>query len=338
MQTVVFLAEITFLIQGLVFPIFFVICCRFIYLILTTSDTKKKTKADKTTGTEPKFDISNDILKPLNCDSCGGVLELDSHTKNCNHCNAAVTIPPNYKQIFSLREEATTRLNKAGKYWVRAKRLSAPFVRFLMLFGVLWTFAILPILLIGSSEGMTGFSDNLIASTGELGSFFFNISCFAWLFWLVILFFSYGMFQPKVLKNLPILESDFSLTSKEEIADCSQCGSHLHFKPNDIGCFCNYCGTETYRVKFSSALYNKANDIRKKASFSLIEAMEAYKKAVDELIETPSMLVLIFIILPFFMVVLPTLLWNWIVEHVVHTVVIVLVGIGGGWFYWRKKG
>jgi len=286
MQTLVFLAEITFLIQGILFPIFFAVCCRFIYIGLTTPASKEKaTSSDKTTPIASKIDVSNEILKPLNCTSCGGVLEMDSHTKNCNHCGATATIPPNYKQIFILREDATAKLNKAGKNWRKANLLTSSFVRFLMLAMVIWVFSVFPILVVGSAEGMTSFSDNLIAATGEWGAFFYAISWFALLFWVVILFFSYGLFQPKVRKNLPVLESDFSVISKEEIADCSQCGAHLHFKAKDIGCFCNYCGTETYRVKFSSALFNRANDIRKKASFSLIQSMEAYSEAVDDLIE-----------------------------------------------------
>ena len=112
-----------------------------------------------------------------------------------------------------------------------------------------------------------------------------------------MLLLSYISLSGNVKKALPKIEINQKVISKDEYSNCSNCGSEIHFKSNQIGCLCNYCGTETYRVKLSSLLLKKANKAREKAGFSLVKAMEDFNDAVETAIMGPIFITFCLVVL-----------------------------------------
>lgn len=327
-----FAAEITFIIQGIMFPVLIIASMVIIYKQLLTPGTKKKVVPDpKAAGRKSPERVGDEKLEPLSCSSCGGPLLVDTEKSTCLHCGSQNAVSPHYLEIFKFRQDAANRLNNAMRYWRKANRLTSPLFRNLLLLLIFWFFAVLFLIVRGAADQELVFSDQLGEKLGAFGEFFYGMSFVALFMWMLILFITRGIIGPKVRKNLPVLESDSALISKDEHAECGTCGGPLHFHAREIGTVCNYCGVETYRVRFSWKLHNQVNEIRKRASFSLLEAMDAYRAAYDDAMGTPVMLVFILIILPFFLFALPVLLWDFITEHP-----LIATGIGlliGGMIY-----
>ncbi len=307
------LAFVTFIIQGFLFPLLILYTLYFVYKNLFAKSKSRPKNSDLKKAVAAPEPAQR--LHPLSCAACGGQVMPVNGKRSCGHCGKEVPIPNEYQHLFLLREEATQRLNRAARYWKRANRLTSPWMRWFLLLLALWLFATFFILLTASSERkITGYEE-VVQKLGAVGDWFMGLGVVSIFFWIFILFITRGILSPKIRRHLPVPESDMKLAGQAEDTSCGTCGGPLHFNAGDLGCVCVYCGTETYRVKLASQLHSRISEGRGRAGASLIEAMQVYEAALDDAIGTPVMLVFILILLPFFFIALPAILWDVITEY-----------------------
>ncbi|MES2566399.1 MAG: hypothetical protein V4565_06005 [Bacteroidota bacterium] len=297
-------AQYTFIIQGFAFPFLLLITCYAMYWSFTNK-SRAKLKKEICDGSPHSTSDELEILKPLTCTDCGGVLLINSTTNACMHCGSQQSVPQHYSEIFKFREDASKQIQRANKYWQKANYITSPFNRAFLLMLTLWFIATFVILIVTDTKDL---NTNLPLYNWYMGRFG-PISIATLFFWMIIFLTIRGMIGNKLRKFVPEMLSDESVVSVKEEVSCSQCAAPIIFKKEDVGCVCSYCGVETYRVKFANRVRNKEISNRENAKFSLVESMEVYEDAKDDviggaiilpaiLIVIPSILVLVFYFIP----------------------------------------
>ncbi|MBA3663451.1 MAG: hypothetical protein H0W61_04485 [Bacteroidetes bacterium] len=298
------LAQYTFIVQGFAFPLLLIVTCYAIYWGLTN---KSRAKLKNENGRNPAIINFNEaeVLKPLKCTNCGGVLLINSAKNECLHCGCKQSVPIHYLEIFEFREEAGKKIQLANKYWKKVNYITSPLNRFLLLVLVFWFVISFIILIVTDSKDTTTNTPSYNWYMVHFGA----ISIGTLFFWIIVFLTIRGMIGNKLRKFLPELQSSSSVLSTKETVACSQCAAPILFNKNDVGCVCSYCGVETYRVIFAKRMRDSENRNRENAKFSLIEAMRLFEEAKEDviggaiilpaiLIVIPSVLILAFYILP----------------------------------------
>lgn len=327
-------ASITFMLMAFLFPILIIFSLWYIYKSISTPQ-KSIAKKDKKKGDYKKKEQRDlpERITVLKCSNCSEPLEINTKTKKCAHCTTPYTLPVEYEEIFKYREAAAQKLEKADKFWRKARFFSSGFLSWFLLFMIFW-YPISFFLILREPQIIEGWVGNF----GNWAIHFLTFSIFSFIFWMLILLFSYGMVTSKRIRNL-IPNLDLShIDRNPEKVDCLTCGAGLEMKPNTLGVLCLYCETENYRKRFSWKLRDKTKEKHTETQDSLIEAIDNYKDAVDTAISTPVYLIFIFVILPVFMILIPMLIWNWMQSHILYTTLIILfIVICIGIFYALRR-
>jgi predicted RNA-binding Zn-ribbon protein involved in translation (DUF1610 family) len=322
-------AVLSLLLQGFLFPLLVLMSLHWLWRAHFEKSKSRERKQAQPGGKEKK---GAHVLRPLKCSSCGAGVPLREVELVCPSCGAPVAAPPHYADIGKLRGEALARLRRAVKYLRRATFFSSNFVRWTLFLVALWLFVVPFFLLIAGSEFR--FYDELLALLGNWMTFSFV----SLILWIIILCYTAGM-MTRFRQDLPTIGKD-EKTGEAETAVCSMCGGSIAYDTGDLATVCGYCGVETYRVAVAWRARKSAQRTREAATFSLIEAMQASKEKIDDLVSTPAILILIFIICPFFMIIVPYLAYTYITEHLLISVPVVACLIALGYllrrFYWRK--
>lgn len=234
------------------------------------------------------------VLRPLNCPACGAGVPLRGDAMVCPSCAHRFAAPREYGEIRVFRDDAARRLRRATLYWRMANVLTSRWMSRALVALSLWLIASIPLLYIGWDD--LAYAEPLLRPAVPL----LIIACLAYAFWIPTLWVTAGMLSPKARQALPTLESG-TAHGRAEAANCSQCGGAIRFEKNDLAAVCGYCGVETYRARLAWNLRNLANDDRKRAAFSLIDAMKAVRAAVEDIISTPMVFAFIFVIAPAFL-------------------------------------
>jgi hypothetical protein len=265
-----------------------------LYLIfkgsITPALSNKKTDEKEISNPTPDWPK----LKPLNCPNCGAGVPLRDQKMSCPNCETSFPVPREYEEIRLFRNEAEKKLKKATGYWNWAVFLTSPWISRGIFLLLVWLIASPVIIGLAESKG------NKPSFTILSGGKFFALAVVAWLFWIFTLFLLSGIISPRTRKLLPTLEKKENIGTAEN-ANCSQCGGAIQYARSDPATICGYCGVEIYRAQIAWKVRNSVNEIRQKASFSLIEAVSAFREAVDDLVYTPIILMFILVILPAFL-------------------------------------
>jgi predicted RNA-binding Zn-ribbon protein involved in translation (DUF1610 family) len=230
----------------------------------------------------------------------------------CSSCGTLTALPPHYAEIGKLRSEALSRLRRASKYLRRATFFSSNYVRRTLFLVALWLFVVPFFLIIVGSEFR--YYDGFIESLGD----WFLYSFGSLILWILILCFTAGMLTG-VRQALPTIGRS-EKTGEAETAECSSCGGSVAYEKGDLATICGYCGVETYRVEVAWRERKLAEQSRRVATLSLVEAMRVSKDKVDDLISTPAILIFIFVVCPFFMILVPYFVYIQIMENLLISI------------------
>ena len=157
--------------------------------------------------------------------------------------------------------------------------------------AAVWLIASIPLLYLGWDQ--LAYAERLVKPTVPI----VIVVGLAYIFWIPTLMFTAGSLSPQARKTLPTLDSNEAVASAET-ASCAQCGGVINFDKADLAAVCGYCGVDTYRARLAWGLRNLANDARRHAAFSLIDAMKSVRAAAEDIVATPMILAFIFIIAP----------------------------------------
>lgn len=237
------------------------------------------------------------VLRPLNCQSCGGLVPMNSELIVCPFCSARVPVPPEYRHIGRVREEAARKLKKATHYWRRVQVLTSPVLRWVARLLAIWLFAAFVIFLAADPDGLLKTYVPILFESGGL----LALAVCTLFFWIFLLIVFSNSFSPRVRRVLPSLEFGNGL-SKAEDASCVQCGAPIRYESKDLAAICGYCGVETWRAELSWRLHHIANNARQRANFSLIDAKQELSEAIWDALFGPLLLVGIFALLPLFII------------------------------------
>jgi hypothetical protein len=80
---------------------------------------------------------SNNKIEPLECDNCGGLLQLNLNQKACSQCNTKVKIPKGYEETIARRNELNILNKNSYKYLKAASFLQSHSLTYIFLFGFL---------------------------------------------------------------------------------------------------------------------------------------------------------------------------------------------------------
>jgi predicted RNA-binding Zn-ribbon protein involved in translation (DUF1610 family) len=327
-------AFITFILMGLLFPVLFVYTLWFMYKGLTTPGSPKKNNKKKSQN--PKEIPAPERIAVLTCTNCNQPMHINTKHQVCSHCSTPYTLPAEYLDIFKYREAASEKLEQAERFWKKARFYGSGFMRWFLLFLLLWLPICMGVIIFRSEDA--DIVDRWLHDYGAFGRGLVSFSFIAFFFWMFILFITRGLLGEKTRKLIPDLDVAH-MDRQPENADCMTCGAALEIKANAVGCMCMYCGTENYRKQFTWKLREDAKHKHLQTQASLVEAIDAYKTALDDAMGTPAVLMFILVVLPLFLFVIPYLLWNWITTHVLGSVLLALFGIL--LFYliqkWRNK-
>lgn len=328
-------AFITFLLMGLLFPLLFVYTLWFMYKGLTTPGSPTKSKKKKTQ--DPKENPAPERIAVLSCSNCNQPLLINTQHQVCSHCATPYTLPAEYLEVFKFREAASEKLEQAERFWKKARFYGSGFMRWFLLLLLLWLPTSFFIIIFRSDD--MDVVDAWLENYGAFGKGLVSFSFIAFFFWMLILFITRGIIGEKTRKLIPDLDVSH-MDRQPEKADCITCGAALEIKANAVGCMCMYCGTENYRKQFTWKLREEAKHKHAQTQASLLEAIDAYKAALDDAMGTPAVLMFILVVLPLFLFVIPYLLWNWISSHVLLSALIAISGIAVFYFVrkWQKKG
>jgi len=233
-------------------------------------------------------------LQPLNCPACGAGVPLRGDVMVCPSCSHRFAAPRAYDAIRLLRDEAARRLRRATRYWRITNVLTSRWMGRALVALSLWLVASIPLLYIGWDD--LAYAERLLQPSVP----HVILAGLAYAFWIPTLWATAGMLSPKAREAMPTLEAADAPASAEA-ANCSQCGGAIRFEKNDLAALCGYCGVETYRARLAWNLHHLANDARKRATFSMIDAMKAVRAAVEDIAATPMIFAFIFIIAPAFL-------------------------------------
>ena len=126
------LAQYTFIIQGFAFPLLLLITCYAMYWALTNKARAKLKKENRRHISDGIID-EVEVLKPLSCSNCAGILLVNSDSSKCLHCGCKQSVPIHYSQLFKFREEASKQIQLANTYLKKASYLTSPMNRNLLL-------------------------------------------------------------------------------------------------------------------------------------------------------------------------------------------------------------
>lgn len=250
-----------------------------------TARSKNKGKKDRANG--PVAMPESAHLVPLNCPNCGAGTPLADPLR-CPRCGAESPAPAEYSAIGKLRALASERLRRAESYLKWAKVLTSnSFVIATSILMVIVAASLLTLLITGGRGSLIFY--RVFFATG-----LFGFGVLAAIYWLFALFLVVPIRSPRVRSILP--EVAAVAGSEAGAAECTRCGGTVAFGDGAIGGICGYCGVETYRARVAWKIRNLSNEVNENATFSLIEAAEAYSEAVSNIVYTPLAIMLVMLI------------------------------------------
>ena len=285
-------ALLTAILQTLAFVVLILGTIYFIVRLFFSGGPKAERKRAEAGRMETALEFP--ALQPLNCPACGAGVPLRGDAMQCPSCGHRFAAPREYGQIGVFRDQAARRLKRATRYWRIANVLTSRWMGRALIALSLWLIASIPLLYIGRDD--LAYAARLLPPSVPL----VILAGLAYVFWIPTLWATAGMLSPKARRALPTLETGTS-HGGAETASCAQCGGAIRFEKNDLAAVCGYCGVETYRARLAWKLRDLANEDRKRAAFSLVDAMKSVRDAVEDIVSTPMIFAFIFIIAPAFL-------------------------------------
>lgn len=213
-------------------------------------------------------------LAPLECESCGAGLPLQSGQTTCPGCGTPFTLPPDYVAVQNLRARSAETLKKAEQNWRRVQFVSSPVWRVLLiLIGAGWLFltvcghiGFIGRTLYGYEAGWTFFyvseKPNGLVMLSLLGALLVAAAC-----WY------YAAYLGRARKILPKLPRIGRSAGAAETANCTECGGAVHFAAGALSAGCGYCGTELFRPSVAREVRFIASREQQQATTTLQETM-----------------------------------------------------------------
>jgi len=234
---------------------------------------------------------------PINCDACGASVPLKEGEMICPNCGVKTAAPANYFDVVRAREAINAKIRESAEYLRRANILTSSWVRIGLAAVVVWiAYSIIAVFVFSSRESFEPFQEYLFGGKGEIITVF---GAFTSAFWVVSLGLAFLIWSPRVRKNIPVIETGTNIANAEA-GICPQCSGGISYRADDLATVCGYCGVEVYRAKLAWKLRNVTNIANKKAEFSLTDAKRAAENAVDEVIGTPKVFMLLLILIAIF--------------------------------------
>lgn len=281
----------TFLLQLAAFAALIAFVIYDLFSSVKTSEVVKDQKPRLEAGTDtPATDDHLPKLDPINCNSCGAGLPLVAGTMVCSRCGSQTAAPADYFDVAQKRGDINGKIRSAAAYIKKARWLTSGWVRYGMLFLVLWLVAALVGIVMLFSKGDLDPYRSFLSS-----KLIFGAGSFSNCFWIVSLLLGFAVWGPRLKKVLPVIELPARIGQIEN-AQCLQCGGAIQYAADDLATVCRYCGVETYRAKLAWKMRNLTNQVDKKASFSLIEAKRSVEDAVWGLTGTPRVFAFLLIL------------------------------------------
>jgi predicted RNA-binding Zn-ribbon protein involved in translation (DUF1610 family) len=299
----------TFAVQMIAFVFLFILVIYGFFIAADDADDTESELPEKksTKNKKSKFDLLKKdrlpTLEPINCKSCGAAVPLAEGEMTCPSCGTKTTAPADYFDVAKARNAIVVKIREAAVYLRRAKFLTSRWMRLCLALLVLWIgYSIVMVFVASGRENFAPYQDYLFGGSAYEAVTVFG--SFTSAFWILSLGFAFLIWSPRVRKTLPKIDMGNNI-GKAESAKCPQCGGGISYEADDLATVCGYCGVETYRAKLAWKLHDVTNTASEMAEFSLIEARRAAKDAVDDVVGTPK----VFMVLLILMTILVAISW-----------------------------
>ncbi len=279
------------LLAGFVFLFFYVI---YIYL----NRNKRKLEGEK------KISFihiaSREKIEPLECNNCGGLLQLNLNQQNCGHCNTKVEIPSGYAETLSKRNEINLLNKSAYKYLKSVNFLQSYSLTYIFLIGLLLSLtSFIYLVFFADTQLVKNIFYTVLHVEGKqaddmMGYFFYSSIVWIALFWIL-----YGIHKTSG-KRLKSFQLPFHLSKKKKTEQCNNCGSQFEIK-NTLLEVCLYCGTSNYNIEY----IKNTHSTHYKTSIELHQNKMEFESELIELLKMPILYGIFIVILPVLLIFLP---------------------------------
>ncbi len=237
-------------------------------------EKKKKLKdsssASATASASASASTRGLALAPLRCSGCGAAVPLLAESFPCPFCKHAIQPPADYVATLQLRRRAAEELQRAEKFWRRARLMcSKPVAFVLYLLVPTWGLSVL----VGS------------AILGENDSDWPKMLLFLAFILAVVMQFV-GLAYAATLKEtrdaLPSYPPLSEFNGPDQAGACQHCQAPIAFEANSFSATCMYCGGENFRQALASAAHADAAKKEEVAHYSLASSVNALLDARKE--------------------------------------------------------
>jgi predicted RNA-binding Zn-ribbon protein involved in translation (DUF1610 family) len=285
------IAVILFNILNLLFLSFSIF---FVYKHIKNNKENEPTTPAINTKTKSK-PVQKITLSQFTCNNCGGAINLNYSTTQCQNCSSEFVLPTDYSEIIQLRIVNNIQLNEIERSFKRySYYTSTPFK--ITLIGSL--FLIVSTFLYYFTTSKSNISDNdSIFYSKTLNLILFGTTyLFTISFYLTLLIILGKVFSEFITETPRMFNMDDINEDRKE--SCKSCGAELLFEGNQVSKICCYCGTESFKNKFAEKLKNATISFNLENTKSLHDISYDYKTRIYELLYVPSLVYLAFFILP----------------------------------------
>ena len=215
------------------------------------------------------------VLKPLNCESCGGNVLLREAETLCPYCEARGPLPDDYAAATGLKLEVRRLYASAVRHWRAANVLTIRPARwFFLLMIFAEPFVLFPVVLIGSNLFRDTWADRAFESLGETASFFVMLSAFlGFVIWMVV-FIHLAALARSLRSRLPVVPVFEEMVRRVETTGCQSCGGAIEYDAGAFACVCPYCNVENFRVRFARRERARSERQKTQTGSVLFGAME----------------------------------------------------------------
>jgi len=229
---------------------------------------KEKDKdANKQKRVEDRTEARRARLTPILCPACHAPVPLLAEVFPCPFCKAEVRPPPEYVEVFAVRNKVYAELQQAEELWRRSRWITSR-----VLTGFL-RWSIVPWLL------LVLFSSAWAATNWESG-FWIAVGCLASILAIAQLFilFPVASVFDDMRNSMPLVPKAHFLRAPEDHAPCRHCHAPVTFEEDALASICGYCGGENFRLALAEQSRKQAMGQESVASYSLVEVMDAYRE------------------------------------------------------------
>jgi Zn finger protein HypA/HybF involved in hydrogenase expression len=243
---------------------------------------------------------SNNKIEPLECDNCGGLLQLNLNQKACSQCNTKVKIPKGYEETIARRNELNILNKNSYKYLKAASFLQSHSLTYIFLFGFLLSLvAFIYLLFFSDVKLVKSIFYQLLHLEGKAGDDMMGYFFYSSIVWIV-LFMILSSIHKTSSKRLKSFELPFNFKKTKEIHKCNNCASQYELKNNFLE-VCVYCGTSNYNTEY----IKNTHSAHYKTSIELLQNKMEFESELIALLKLPILFGIFIVILPYLLIFLP---------------------------------